>query len=107
MQNDMREILIDLIKQGARGHTLMPTECIADHLIASGVIVIPCKVGDIVYQTDGVRIYELEIFDVSMYRNMPHFETESVDFDIRAIGTSIFLTKDQAEQKLKELSENG
>ena len=44
MQNDMREILIDLIKQGARGHTLMPTECIADHLIENDVVpVVRCK----------------------------------------------------------------
>ena len=37
MQNDMRDRLVELIKQGANGHTLMPTECIADHLIANGV----------------------------------------------------------------------
>ena len=32
-----REKLIELIRQGANGHTLMPTETIADYLIANGV----------------------------------------------------------------------
>jgi hypothetical protein len=79
------------------------TEIIADHLIENGVIVLLCKVGDRVYQTDGVRLYELEVLDVSIHKNMPYYETESIDFDTRAIGTSIFLTKAEAEQKLKEM----
>ena len=78
-------------------------EYVADHLIENGVVVPPCKVGDRVYQTDGARIYELEVLDVSIHKNMPYYETESVDFDTRAIGKSIFLTKEQAEQKLNEM----
>ena len=75
----------------------------ADRLIENGVVILLCKVGDRVYQTDGMRIYELEVLDVSIHKNMPYYETESIDFDTRAIGTSIFLTKSEAEQKLKEM----
>jgi predicted Zn-ribbon and HTH transcriptional regulator len=34
-----KEKLIDLIRQGANGHTLMPTLRIANYLIANGVII--------------------------------------------------------------------
>ena len=80
-------------------------ECVnylfADYLFANGVIVLLCKVGDTVYQTDGIRIYELEIFDVSLRKGKPYYETESIDFDDTAIGKSIFLTKEEAEAKMK------
>lgn len=75
-------------------------EYVADYLLEWGVIHIPCKVGDIVYETDGVRIYELTILDISLRKNKPHYETESIDFDDDAIGKSIFLTKEEAERKL-------
>lgn len=74
---------------------------IADYLLERGVIHIPCKVGDIVYQTDGIRIYELTILDISLHKNKPYYETDCVDFDNDAIGTSIFLTRQEAETKLK------
>jgi hypothetical protein len=35
----MKEKLIALIKIGARGHTFMPTECIANYLIANNVAI--------------------------------------------------------------------
>ena len=116
MANEMRDRLLELIFQGDEkcseqdcrdckhyGNKLCGFEHIADYLIENGVIVLLCKVGDRVYQTDGVRIYELEVLDVSIHKNMPYYETESIDFDTRAIGTSIFLTKSEAEQKLKEM----
>ena len=77
-------------------------EAIADYLLASGVVVIQCNIGDTVYQTDGIRIYELEILDVSLRKNKPYYETESIDFDESAIGKTVFLTREEAEQKLKE-----
>lgn len=73
----------------------------ADYLLANGVVVIRCNIGDVVYQTDGVRIYELTILDVSLYKNKPYYETDEIDFDDDAIGKSIFLTRQEAEAKLK------
>lgn len=54
-----------------------------------------CKIGDVVYQTDGVRIYESTIRKII-------YDTESIAFDESAIGESIFLTKEDAE-KAKEM----
>lgn len=55
------------------------------------------KVDEIIYQTDGERIYPSKIKNII-------FDTDGgFAFDERAIGKSIFLTKEEAERKLKEL----
>jgi hypothetical protein len=47
-----------------------------------------------VYQTDGVIVYESTVKNVI-------FETEGIAFDKRAIGQSVFLTREEAEKALK------
>ncbi len=67
-------------------------------------IVPTCKVGDMVYQTDGVRIYEHEITGIYQDRIVKIiYDTEAIAFDERAIGKTVFLTKEEAEAKLKEM----
>ena len=61
---------------------------------------LPCKVGDTVYQTDGIRIYENKIERII-------FDTNNIGFDETSIGKSIFLTREEAEQALKERENNG
>jgi hypothetical protein len=56
--------------------------------------VLPCKVGDKVYQTDGVRVYELTVSQLV-------FDTETIAFDESAIGESIYLTREEAEAALE------
>ena len=73
---------------------------IVDAIIDEGVIVPPCKVGDTVYQIDGVRIYESKIDDVI-------YLTAGIAFDESAIGKSIYLSRGQAEKALKEREKNG
>jgi hypothetical protein len=68
---------------------------LADYLIKNGVVIPPCKVGDTVYQTDGVRVYESTIKNVI-------YVTEGVSFDKNAIGKSIFLTRKDAEKEIEE-----
>lgn len=60
------------------------------------------NVGDTVYQTDGIRIYELEILDIYLIKNKPYYATKSIDFDERAIGKGVFLSYEEAEKALKE-----
>lgn len=66
--------------------------------IENGTLVeFPCKVGDKVYQFDnGGEIYESEIKGLI-------YDCGNFAFDERAIGTSIFLTKAEAEARLKAL----
>ena len=56
---------------------------------------LPCKVGDIVYQVDSERIYE------STVRNII-YDTDGIAFDERAIGKSVFLTREEAVKALEE-----
>lgn len=95
-----RERLIELLKNVPR-NTRAFYDQFADYLLENGVIVPPCKVGDTVYETDGIRIYELIILDISLHKNKPYYETESLDFDDYAIGKSIFLTREEAEKALE------
>ena len=68
---------------------------IADYLLENGVIVPLVKVGDTVYQTDTAgRIYASTVKNII-------YDTSSIAFDERAIGTTVFLTKKQAEKALK------
>ena len=68
---------------------------IAEYLLENGVIVLPCKVGDTVYQTDTAgQIYASTVKNII-------YDTSSIAFDERAIGTTVFLTKEQAEKALQ------
>lgn len=67
----------------------------ADELIANGVTVQQAKVGDTVYQTDGVRIYESTVKKLI-------YDTGVIAFDEEAIGKSVFLTREEAEAKLSQ-----
>lgn len=75
---------------------------LADYLLEHGVIVPPCKVGDTIYQTDGVRIYTSTIHEITYAENKVIFVTENVVFDEWAINNSIFLNREEAEKALKE-----
>ena len=78
---------------------------LADYLLANGVIVPPCKVGDTIYQIDGVRIYQSTIHEITYTSSKVIFVTENIVFDERAINNSIFLTREEAEKALKESDE--
>ena len=58
------------------------------------LVVLPCKVGDTVYQIDAERVYESEVKWII-------FDCDDIAFDERAIGGSIFLTREEAEEALK------
>ena len=58
------------------------------------LVALPCKVGDKVYQIDAERVYESEVKWII-------FDCNDIAFDERAIGGSIFLTREEAEAALK------
>lgn len=101
----MKNRLIELLEG-----TLEDWECdvsdktisgIAEHLIENGVIASPCKLGDKIYQTDGIRIYESTISEITFTAQKMIFVTENIAFDETAIGKSIFLDKKEVQAKLK------
>lgn len=93
---------------------------LADHLLANGVIVQPCKVGDICYPLNAseteltceekisrITISERNII-IGYYEHWDYSnrcrKTDNWRLPLRTriLGKGVFLTKEQAEQALKE-----
>ena len=120
MQNDMRDRLIEIIgdkpftTEYERYDSFEWAEHFADHLIANGVVVPPCKVGQTVWfiRKSGLRneLIETTVEKIISKKGGIFLKlacNSMYETSCNSIGKTVFLTKDQAEQKLKELSENG
>ena len=100
-----REKLIDLMIEAKRTEpeTGSFTDYLADYLLEHGVIILPCKVGDTVYhvfpkkgiQTNTVRQIRIGSCGMNIFDFNGFFEP--YDF-----GKTVFLTREEAEQALKE-----
>lgn len=106
-----RDKLIELIEEW---HKEAPTQYLADHLLANGVIVPPIKVGQTVYVINcdegDVWIDEFKVkyfYCSSKGVNRFYIEcgTMGNNFRPKDIGKDVFLTKEEAEEELKRRSE--
>lgn len=106
----------DIVKRNGFGFNAY---VMADHLLANGVIMPPCKVGDTVYivdgTTDGIVIGEITNIEYNIYTtprewitvsgNYPFFgkleEKNRIDL---LLGKTVFLTREEAEQSLQKVS---
>jgi hypothetical protein len=143
----MRDRLIELIRQAKKSTKgancdLEREMLFADYLLANGVIVPPCKVGDVVYRLeekckysgeenkpwDSCRQYWDNVFKNKMWGcagkdengNPIYCKQEEMVWYVKEVeyslllysnsaivlGENLFLTKDEAEEKLKELSKD-
>lgn len=119
----MRERLIELLKSSSQyiGEQDSLISQIADYLLANGVIVPPCKVGDTVYyfshrpfnlalqantiyEADVVRIVTTRLGTSLVIQIRNEYGCTEVP-DIRSWGETVFLTKEEAEQALKARDE--
>ena len=81
---------------------------VADYLLANGVIVPPCKVGDYVLWDNGLKESELQMKEVKgIYYDSTNLGMRYILEDSQPIvnhsAIKGILTKEQAEEKLKEL----
>ena len=98
-----RDRLIKLLNVDMSGCEGDYAEEMADHLIKNGVIVLPCKVGDKVYElTTSEEIEQRKVKDI-IYDNEgfrlrlePYFSYEYY------LNETVFLTHSEAVQALKE-----
>ena len=117
----MRDRLIELLNDATFGvnvHTLADhlkketIEAVADYLIANGVIVPPCKVGDTLYvisQTKDKRImpfvnqYKATSIGIGKRKCIVYHEMDGYIklFKQDDFGKTVFLTREEAEQALK------
>jgi hypothetical protein len=119
---DMKEKLVELlddIQRCGEGYTdheiygmrlpdTVSNEDVADHLIANGVTVLPCNVGDKIYY---INIYTGKIDEdtvkfLTITKNgaKPILTYHNIKFwDFYELGKTAFLTKDEAEAALPQL----
>lgn len=118
MQNDMRDRLVELLQEytdnnngGGSNHGR------ANYLIENGMIVPPCKVGETVYcivpvgcklSVEKGFVREFRITEEKVCANIVDceyikFANLNINVSYDDFGKTVFLTKEQAEQKLKEM----
>ena len=118
MPNDMRDKLADLIQDSVNGCARHWAEIIADHLIANGVIVPPVSVGQKVwyirgghYNSVNKKPCEIEVTEINKKWHGKILEwgfiANGTRYRFSSIGKTVFLTKKEAEAKLKESVKNG
>ena len=110
----MRDRLIELIKNAPR-NTRAFYDQFADYLLENGVIVLPCKVSDTLYDIgeffDGTPCpekYRLRADYITLYDKYPDrkekepwFTIDGMDYKFSDFGKTVFLTRKEAEQALK------
>lgn len=110
------EKLVALIDQSLKRHidkSCKLAENIASDLMAGGVIVPPCKVGDTIYDIfeavsngdDNIR--ELKVPEIHINldrRNKPWIIISSYYFALEDFGKYVFFTREEAEKALAERS---
>jgi hypothetical protein len=123
-----RDRLIELIEQGVNHATKINTDkyirfkwCdVADYLLANGVIVADLTVGQTVYIIDDEDTFEEPyVLDVKVSAvgkdmggvwvtlDLPLGFKRSAYIGTFDIGKEVFLTKEEAEEKLREMKNNG
>ena len=108
----MRDKLIELIKQAKKqtknaNCDIERNMILAEYLLANGVIVPPCKVGDTVYRistkinTKAKYIQETTISRVAIDSDSVWLFCACNPIAKCVFGKNVFLTKEEAEQALK------
>ena len=118
MRERLIELLTETFDEQYEKRMLITPQHTAEFLLANGVIVPPCKVGDTVYYFSH-RPFNLSVKANTVYEaKVIRIVTTSLGTslviqirnewgctevpDIRSWGISVFATKEEAEQKLKE-----
>jgi hypothetical protein len=115
----MRDRLIELIRNAPRTNVVygdikldkpvQTLQTIADHLLANGVIVPPCKVGQTVWFIRNQKIIETKVDKIVLKYCGLYIKLDCnsmYETSCNSIGKTVFLTREEAEAKLKELRNN-
>ena len=103
----MRQELIEILKKPIHPKIgVDPAEVVADYLLANGVIVPPCKVGDVIYHLypiQGIVAKKVKRIQYGSYGLM--IADGNGVFHSDVIGKTVFLTKEEAEAELRKRGE--
>ena len=80
-------------------------QCFQDR---SRFVELPCKVGDVIHSIEHGYIKNDSVTNIVYYANINEFVIQAhfTCFNEKAFGKTIFFTKEEAEQALKEREEN-
>ena len=104
----MRDRLIELLYKASETMDCPQPHEVAQYLHENGVIVPPCKVGDVVWLIGNMKFYTKEeccsrkVTSVQMLRTgelIMHFKDGC--FPAEAVGVYVFSAREEAEQALK------
>lgn len=103
-----KQKIVDILKAYTKKHNISASVVIleeyAEELLANGVIVPPCKVGDSIFRVGNDEVWEWLIEHIEIYEDEIGFVDDGENyFTPDKIGKTVFLTKEDAEEKLKEL----
>lgn len=119
---DVREKMVELLREAPYNifdnklKGMLFDSClalIADHLIANGVTVLPCKVGDRLYEVTGrktISVYKVKAIRVELFGLfiewdiVEGFVWQSLSgINAREIGKTVFLSREEAEKALEAM----
>lgn len=101
----MRDRLIELLEQTGMIENSIRCKIAAHELMANGVVVPPCKVGDMIYRITAYgSIMAWDIVKMEVYVDEIGYVDDSDNWiGLDDFGKTVFLTKEEAEKTLKAL----
>ena len=104
----MRDRLIELMQEwGTKNTDSFPFENVADHLLANGVVCLPCKAGSQIYRIIGEntlnpKIGRWDIVSLTIYPDEIGYVDDTDNWiPLKDIGKTVFITREEAERALK------
>lgn len=129
-----RDRLIELLEETGMIEGTSRCNIVADELLANGVIVPPCRVGDTLYRIDkrikrcslnhiyskgneyhcgedyNCFLYDTPACDCGEEYYIYEIKTQNIETivcNMRQIGETVFFTREEAEHELKRIQEGG
>lgn len=109
----MRNRLIELLNNIGMIHE-REAETVAEYLLENGVIILPSKVGDTLFDiseffddtTNSPDIYRHKVEYINIYKKYPNkdelwFEIDGIDAKFDDFGKTLFFSEKEAEKALK------
>jgi hypothetical protein len=104
----MKEKLIEIMNSvPTNGGHCVTTADLAEHLIQNGVVVLPCKVGDVVYRimtsphTKIKSIKETKVCRIAVDADGIYLFCQHCAAAKSVLGKNVFLSREEAERALK------
>lgn len=106
---EQREKLIKLLKKSIVNLSDFQAEIASNTLIANGVVVLPCNVGDTVYKVFDGKVWEMKAVAIPMLISgvganlsvtCTNYRGAALTYELSDFGKTVFPTREEAEKAL-------